>query len=124
MVTGESLAMHDLSVPTRLIITPRIQNILLSFNLKSWLPPQELCSEPEFRRIPVFSYSSRKRFVGSLLGANIASSLLLYINTDVAGIINTTEQETLAINTLSGELALTNKLIMGLPLKIKLKIKD
>ena len=111
-------------------ITPRILKVSLTFNFKSWLPPKELCSYSELRRIPVFSYTSGNRFaarkplqsmvaggmlVGSLFGAGIASSVLSGITADIAEIRYLLEHQTFANNTLSYILLLlVNRAYMGI----------
>lgn len=73
------------------IIIPKIPKISFTFKLKSWLPPEELYSEREFSKIPVFltpqeidllpespykSIVAAAMLAGSLTEDGIASSVL------------------------------------------------
>lgn len=113
------------------IITPRVWKISLTFNLKSWLPPEESCSEPELGECkssaPQEMECCKKTFKfdgcwGSvgwfLLRAGIASPVLSDFNADIADIRNLTEQQTLASSVLSDRLATSPKLIKCLHLEL------
>lgn len=63
-------------------------------------------------RKPLQLMSACTMLVGSLIGADLDSSVLSDNNADLADIRNLNEQ-TLAINTLSDELAITHKLFSG-----------
>lgn len=83
MVTSKPMIMTDLSLPATLKITPRTQKISLTFNLKAWLPPKELCSEPDFRGIAVFPTPQEQVYGKNTLTSDVAGPCQLALHAEL-----------------------------------------
>lgn len=131
MVTKALMIIPNLRLPLKLIITPRIQkiststhgshlkNFALSLNLGEYQSPPTP-QEIGLLQGNLYNDGCGAMLVGSLLGAGIASSVISHIKADLTDIRSLTEQQILAINTLSDGLPNTHKVIIGLHWEIKL----